>query len=141
MQFGNKTNLIWYKYEDMGSGYKLIDGTLVFCPMLKDGTLSTDDASDVDWELLEGDYLDFRNEKLVTDRLNEIGVELLNKSRKSELVEYLIDKDLSYFEDPANNSVFDFAKMALRSGCRGYENYTLEELEEEYQDRQGRGED
>ena len=77
MIFENKTNKKWYAYEDMGSYYKLIGGSLRFCPMNKDGTRD-DNVGEVDWELLEGERLS--SHKILTERLEEICRELLVKN-------------------------------------------------------------
>jgi hypothetical protein len=78
MIFGNKTNENWYPYEDMGSYYKLENGVLLFAPMLENGEIDESNGfindGEVDWNLLEGEYV--TPEKLITDRLTEIGYEL-----------------------------------------------------------------
>lgn len=78
-----KTNKQWYLYKDMGSYYKLENGVLGCAYMKKDGKIDMVNGQinegDVDWELLAGEYLDSKKEKLVTDRLKEIVSELEKK--------------------------------------------------------------
>lgn len=79
-----KTNKKWYSYKDMGSYYKLENGTLFSADMEKGGTIAMVDgqvnAGEVDWDLIEGEYLDKDKKILITDRLNEIVKELSGKN-------------------------------------------------------------
>lgn len=79
-----KTSKKWYSYKDMGSYYKLENGTLFSADMEKDGTIAMVDgqvnAGEVDWDLIEGEYLDKDKKILITDRLNEIVKELSGKN-------------------------------------------------------------
>lgn len=78
-----KTNKKWHPYKDMGSYYKLENGTLYSADMEKNGNIAMVDgqvnAGEVDWDLIEGEYLDKNKKILITDLLNEIVKELTGK--------------------------------------------------------------
>jgi len=78
MKFKNKTTK-WFPYQELGSYYRLNDGYLEFYPMNKDGSKNNDETGggEVDFELLEGELLE--SGKILTERLEEIGNELLLK--------------------------------------------------------------
>lgn len=73
-----KTNSKWYFYEDMGSFYKLVEGELWFAEV-EDGAPKNEEGDPVDFDIVAGGFVDFRGEKLVTDRLREIMAELEEK--------------------------------------------------------------
>lgn len=79
----NKTNKYWYQYIAEGSYYKLKNGILWYISMNSDGTPEIDDGvpyeSEVELDMLEGDYIDDDHKVLVTDRLKEITKELEGK--------------------------------------------------------------
>lgn len=70
MKLINKTNLNWYPYEELGSYYKLINGVLMFCPMLVDGSRE-DNEGEVDFELLDGEE--------IAEKLKQIVISLVEK--------------------------------------------------------------
>ena len=71
-----KTNKNWYQNLELGSYYKLVNGNLMFCPMLVDGSREAGEGSEVDFELLEGEYL---GDELITRKLSNIIISLLNE--------------------------------------------------------------
>lgn len=63
----------------MGCFYKLVDGELWFSQPTQDAK-TDEDGDPVDYDIVAGGYVDFRGEKLVTDRLKEIVKELEEKA-------------------------------------------------------------
>jgi len=43
------TNSRWYPYPDQGSYFRLVNGTLLQRPMLKNGEIGPESGAEVDW--------------------------------------------------------------------------------------------
>lgn len=58
MTHTNHTNQKWYPHKERGSYYRLNEGVLYQCPMMADGSRSSDDeACSVAWESIEDDQV------------------------------------------------------------------------------------
>jgi hypothetical protein len=59
----HQSNIHWYPYADLGSYFRLEDGLLFQRPMLRDGSLSEDGETEVDWSrgASEGDLPKLHN--------------------------------------------------------------------------------
>jgi predicted Zn-ribbon and HTH transcriptional regulator len=87
MTFGNATTN-WYPVESMGGYFRLLEGTLMHCPMLVDGSPAHDEGEEVDEIEVIFDASDDDNYercKLVGEALSALGTNKFEGSKGDSL--------------------------------------------------------